>query len=130
VLLLFPFIDRRSPQQTSEIFRAIMINHDEVDIQKAIAVGNLSNLDENGFNTDSTDNNNMNDSSEREYYRYSAQEILLSLPGINSQNYREILNSSKIRNLTDLSQMKEKEFVPFIGPVNAKKLYEFFHHKQ
>jgi ERCC4-type nuclease len=103
-----------------------MINHDEVDIQKAIAVGNLSNLDENGFN----DNNNMNDSSEREYYRYSAQEILLSLPGINSQNYREVLNSSKIRNLADLGQMKEKELVPLIGPANARKLYDFFHHKQ
>jgi ERCC4-type nuclease len=121
-----------------------MINHDEVDENKAMSVGNLAMFNQKNsffgdeFGESAFHQNSSSSSShgmiinqmEKEYYRYSAQEILLSLPGINSQNYRSLLSSEKVNNLKDLSQMKEKELIPLIGPVNAKKLYSFFHQKE
>lgn len=111
-----------------------MINHDEVDVQKAVTVGNISNLTGEVFAAsdqgDHAGNEHSSDNfTEREYYRYSAQEILLSLPGINSNNFRNILNHSKVKCLSDLSKLKENELGAIIGPVNGKKLYAFFHHR-
>lgn len=52
------------------------------------------------------------------------QNILLSLPGVNVQNYRSIMNS--VADLAELSNMSVKQLTPLIGPVNAKKLFTFF----
>jgi ERCC4-type nuclease len=116
----------RSAQQTSEIFRLLMINHEEVDVEKAVSVGNLAMVS----SKENATAGSTNAENEKEFYRYSAQEILLSLPGINSQNYRALLASPKINCLSDLSGMKEKEMAGFLGPVNAKKLYSFFHQEK
>lgn len=102
-----------------------MINHDEVDVDKAVSVGNLAAVTSStGGNTEEIEN-----LQEKEYYRYAAQEILLSLPGINSQNFRNILSSSKVNNLADLSRLSEKDLAQLIGPSNATKLFSFFHQK-
>jgi hypothetical protein len=56
--------------------------------------------------------------------RASAREMLLSLPGINVHNFRDVMNS--VTNLAELSAMSVEQLEPLIGPVNAKKLYSFF----
>lgn len=56
--------------------------------------------------------------------RTSAREILLTLPGINVHNFREVLNN--VNCLADLSAMTEQQLLPLIGPINAKKLCAFF----
>ena len=116
----------RSPQQSAEIFRSLMINHEEVDVQKAVSVGNLSQQSGEGFGQVEGEGSGEN----RDYYRYAAQEILLSLPGVNNMNYRNVLHHSKVKSLSDLSLLSEAELVSLLGPVNAKKLFAFLHHKQ
>jgi ERCC4-type nuclease len=59
--------------------------------------------------------------------RATAHEILMSLPGINVHNFREVTN--KVENLSQLSKMTEAELSPLIGPANAKKLVTFFRQK-
>lgn len=50
--------------------------------------------------------------------------MLLSLPGINTLNYRSIINN--VENISELSEMTVEQLTPLIGPVNAKKLVGFF----
>jgi len=55
--------------------------------------------------------------------RASARDILLSLPGVNVHNFRDIMNS--VTNLAELSAMTEEQLSPLVGPVNARKLFAF-----
>jgi ERCC4-type nuclease len=57
----------------------------------------------------------------------TAQEILLSLPGVNMNNFRNILHN--VKNLEELSTLSEIQLQQLIGPVNAKKLRAFFIHQ-
>lgn len=52
------------------------------------------------------------------------QDILLTLPGINSNNFRAVMNN--VTDLAQLSQMTVQQLTPLIGPINAKKLVSFF----
>ena len=54
----------------------------------------------------------------------AARDMLLSLPGINMQNYRAVMN--RVENIAELSKMNVAQLSPLIGPVNAKKLHIFF----
>jgi hypothetical protein len=56
--------------------------------------------------------------------RASAREVLLSLPGVNVHNYRDVM--SAVTNLAELSTLSVEQLTPLVGPVNAKKLYTFF----
>lgn len=110
----------RSPQSTVEIFRAVAVNHELVDVEKAVSVGAGSEAGreeekwlEQGQQT-----------VESEDARQAAQEILLSLPGINVHNFREVMH--RVENLAELSKMTENELSPIIGPANALKLVSFF----
>ena len=60
----------------------------------------------------------------RQSYRLTAQEILLSLPGIDVNNCNIVM--SAVRNLAELSKLSEKQLEKYIGAANAKKLYSFF----
>jgi DNA excision repair protein ERCC-4 len=52
------------------------------------------------------------------------QDLLLSLPGINSNNFRAVMNN--VTDIAQLSQMSVQQLTPLIGPINAKKLATFF----
>jgi hypothetical protein len=52
------------------------------------------------------------------------QNMLLSLPGINTQNYRAVMNN--VEDIATLSKMSVMQLTPLIGPGNAKKLFSFF----
>eukprot|EP01038_Epipyxis_sp_PR26KG_P009087 gene9087-12256_t len=104
----------KSPAATADIFRSIVINHEEVDVMKAVSLGGVG-------------ENNESDIREEEDARINAQEILLTLPGINPLNYSEIIN--KVENIAELSKMSENELSPLIGPINAKKLVAYFRQR-
>jgi hypothetical protein len=157
-----------------EIFRALVTNHEAVDVEKAVAAGSESDSAASasearglpggasaaaGTEEDATgdgDGDGDGESAPAGYYddvqrpvrkvsatssgaatsrpaaavvadesaRASAREMLLSLPGINVHNFRDVMNS--VTNLAELSGMSVEQLEPLIGPVNAKKLYSFF----
>ena len=53
--------------------------------------------------------------------------MLLSLPGIDSKNYKAVMNN--VGSIAELSRMNIHKLTPLIGPVNAKKLYDFFQRR-
>ena len=57
-----------------------------------------------------------------------AQDMLLSLPCINSLNFRAVM--AAVNSIAELSQLSVAELTPLIGPGNAKKLYFFFRKRQ
>lgn len=137
-----------------DIFRSIVINHAEVDVNKAVCAGGVNNcneeVEEEIYNceeenvTSITYNNNKdsdklyNEEKGKKYsndvsiysaggneeLRQSAKEILLSLPGINVHNFRSVMQS--VSNLAELGGMSETQLIPLLGPGNAKKLRDFF----
>lgn len=159
----------RSAASTVDIFRSLVTNHEEVDVEKAVSAGSLADAflttnstavatitagtivvhgedgdgieeqasgpsgyyDELVPSSNNNGNNNAGGSAgevttaaSEDSARTSAREILLSLPGINVHNFREVLNN--VNCLADLSAMSEAQLQPLIGPVNAKKLHTFF----
>eukprot|EP00981_Chlorochromonas_danica_P014258 scaffold7628_cov253-Ochromonas_danica.AAC.19 len=110
----------RSPQSTVEIFRAVAANHELVDVEKAVSVG----AGTEGGREEEKWLEQGQQTVESEDARQAAQEILLSLPGINVHNFREVMH--RVENLAELSKMTESELSPIIGPANALKLVSFF----
>lgn len=169
MVLLRCALTTRSAVATVDIFRALVTNHEEVDVAKAVAAGSIGGMGladgadtgaadsgvfgEDGFNGDDgaeagdEGGGGRSDAAGRrppvsrsvvslgggargeadlsqENARASAQEILLSLPGINVHNYRDVI--AAVTNLAELSAMSVEQLEPLVGPVNAKKLYTFF----
>lgn len=153
----------RSAASTVDIFRSLVTNHEEVDVEKAVSAGSLADAflttnssvtattttagatavhgeegdgaeeqacgpsgyyDEVVPSSSSNSRSGMTAAAPEDSARTTAREILLSLPGINVHNFREVLNN--VNCLADLSAMSEAQLQPLIGPVNAKKLYTFF----
>lgn len=87
-------------------------------MEKAVTVGSALEGNEAGvsFGVESGQTN--------QELRLTAQEILLSLPGINVHNFRDVMHH--VTNLAELSALTEAELLPLIGPVNAPKLRKFF----
>ncbi len=110
----------RSAASTVEIFKIISSNHEPVDVQKAVAVGAVQGSE--------GQNDGDKIGVEDQEAATAAQEILLSLPGINVHNFREVMNS--VENLCELSKLSEVQLTPLIGPVGAKKLYAFFRQRR
>lgn len=111
----------RSPQQTVAIFKTIAAKHDEADIDKAVTVGSaLENIDGPGDEpmANSSSTTALPDAC------LTAQEMLLSLPGINVHNFRDVMHH--VRDLATLTTLTEAQLTPLVGPGNAKKLRSFF----
>lgn len=100
-----------------DIFREIVFNHVPVDVVKAVTVGAL---------TEGKDG--VDAAVEEAEAMLTAQEILLSLPGINLQNFRDVMNN--VENIAELSRMSVAQLTPLIGPINANKLYTFFRQRR
>lgn len=118
----------RSPQSTAEIFRSIATHHDPVDVQKAVAVGGGAENKDNEEEWVLADPQDREGSMEdNEDARQAATNILLSLPGINVHNFREVMH--QVENLAELAKMSEKQLAPMIGQANAMKLVAFFRQR-
>ncbi len=118
-------MENRSASHTSEIFKTVVTNHEEVDVNKAITVGAV--LDAQGNSVHEGISEEVALAEQEQDARSTAHAILMSLPGINVHNFREITN--KVDNLAELSKMTEAELAPLIGPGNAKKMSAFFRQR-
>ena len=104
-----------------------MHNHDVADADKAVAAG-TSASSSSGDGSGAVDGaEEISATAAAAEARASAQEILLALPGVNPQNYRELMH--RVENLRELSKMTEAELAPILGPQNAKKLVTFFRQR-
>lgn len=97
-----------SPHATIDIFQSVKKNFDNPDVNRCLAIGN--------DDLTTSESNCIDD--------LTPQDILLSLPGINTNNFRAVMNS--VTDLAQLSQMTVQQLTPLIGPINAKKLVSFF----
>lgn len=110
-----------------------MANHDQADVTKAVSAGNATALqldssaafktDVSNDNSNNISNNNNNNYNDKEDARMIAHDILLSLPGINVHNFRDVMNA--VNSLSDLLDMSEESMCQLIGSVNGKKLFAF-----
>lgn len=111
----------RSPHETLKIFKKLKRNHQEVDVDKAVEVGNNESLDEllvggkDGYYNEGDDDDGAND---------AAKTMLMRLPGITAHNARKIMNECS--SIANLSQLSREELRRLAGPVAGQKLFAFF----
>lgn len=112
----------RSPHETLKIFRKLKRNHQEVDVDKAVEIGNNESLDEllvggkDGYYNEGEDEDDAaND---------AAKSMLLRLPGVNAHNARKIM--SECDSIASLAQLSREELRRLVGPVAGQKLFTFF----
>lgn len=56
------------------------------------------------------------------------QEILRSMPGINSKNYRLVM--SKVENIEELSKLSVEDLKEILGQEAGNKLHNFIHKRE
>ncbi len=113
----------RSPHETLKIFKKLKRNHQEVDVDKAVEIGSNESLDElllggeDGYykEDDEGNNNGSND---------VAKQMLLRLPGVNTNNARKIM--SECNSIAELAELSREELRRIAGPVAGQKLFTFF----
>ena len=103
----------RSPHHTVEIFKTIKSSFDEPEVSQAIAAGTST--------SSSTDDSEYNSSE-------TAQEILLSLPGITIHNFRKVMDT--VDSISELTQLSCKQLISILGNTCGKQLYFFFHQQR
>lgn len=101
----------RSPHCTTDIFKAIMAGHEEVDEGKAVTCGASLSTMGGGAGVDEDE------------ARSTARDMLLRLPGINQTNVYSVIDGCE--NLADLASRSEIDLQSMIGPVNARTLWNF-----
>lgn len=98
-------------------------NHQEVDVDKAVEIGNNDSLDDllfggaDGYDDyDDTDEKNE-----------TAQRMLLRLPGVTPHNARKIM--SEVESIAELAELSRDDLKSMIGPVAGQKLFTFFRQR-
>ncbi|GAA5943954.1 ssDNA endodeoxyribonuclease RAD1 [Sporobolomyces koalae] len=106
-----------SPYQTVEIFRELKASREEPDERKAVLVG----LDEDsgGVAAEGTASGVAGEAG----FNLTPQEMLRSLPGLTSSNYRHL--SAKVTNMEELAKLDLNELQQLIGNEPGKKLHDF-----
>ena len=100
-----------------------MNKHPAVDVHKAVTVGSTS--ASGGSGGDSTEFAGL---SAAEDARVAANEMLLSLPGVNASNVRAVQSGAD--SIFHLSQMTVQQLSGLLGnQTNAKKLHSFFRQR-
>mmetsp|Transcript_50004 Transcript_50004/g.56630 ORF Transcript_50004/g.56630 Transcript_50004/m.56630 type:complete len:1000 (-) Transcript_50004:111-3110(-) len=118
------FLWSRSPYETLKLFKELKVNHDEVDVAKAIEVGKSESLDA-LLQIGKTDNGGDNDEEEEDEINEAGRDMLLQLPGVNMQIARKIMQECD--SLSDLIAMNRNQLRALAGPVPGQKLFTFFH---
>ncbi|KAK6537076.1 hypothetical protein TWF281_001276 [Arthrobotrys megalospora] len=95
-----------SPYQTAEIFEELKKNEQEPDPLKAVSIGLADGED--GYSI----------------YAPTPTDILKAIPGINEQNYKQIL--LEIDTIMELGNMSEKDLTRILGPEVARRVHGFF----
>lgn len=111
----------RSPHVTADIFKTLKAGRLDADPDQATAVGNKSYL---GTDDEAGDYAGGDSSVEAEAASAAARDMLMSLPGIDTKNYKAVMN--RVSSIHELSTLNVHQLAPIIGPANAKKLVTFF----
>ena len=111
----------RSPHETVKVFKALKINHNEPDVDRAIDVGSNESLDSllgsntKGSEHDDDDENEINE---------AARDMLLRLPGVTINNARKIMKECD--SIAELADMPRDDLKKLVGPLTGQKLFTFF----
>eukprot|EP00794_Sanderia_malayensis_P007973 gene7973-8832_t len=99
----------QSPYATAEIFEDLKSNYPDPDPEIAMSIG----LD-------------VEEVAASLMYSIAPQDFIQKMPGINSKNYRYILN--KVKDISELTRLSEDKLTEILGNAKcAKLLYEFIH---
>lgn len=117
-----------------QIFRSLAAHHASADVHKAMTVGACIDTSRDQRHRESLEDwiDSKGSGSKKkggcmgeheEECRATAQDILLSLPGINVHNFRGVMD--QVANLAALTKMSAADLTPLIGGANARKLVAF-----
>lgn len=115
----------RSPHATVDIFKTLKENFEEADVDRAIQIGSDGASGSRGMGPSGDGNIDLGDTP-ADNIHMTVNDMLLSLPGINVQNCRKVTDA--VESIAHLSSLSVEKLTPLIGPVNAKKLFAFFHN--
>ncbi|KAN0059816.1 DNA repair protein RAD16 [Thecaphora frezii] len=107
-----------SPFATADIFAELKQNFEEPDAARVAMVG----LEESTGEAADTRGRSTNPNSEHSF-NLTPQDMLRALPGVNTKNYRYIMN--QVRDLADLCDMSEDELRDLIGVEPSRQLLNF-----
>ena len=102
----------RGPFETVKIFKSLKMNHEEPDIKRAVDIGKDESIE--AISTGDEINE-------------AARDMLLRLPGINSNNALKIINHCD--SFVELVKMSREDLKKLLGPLTGQKLFTFFHKK-
>lgn len=111
----------KSPHETLRLFKQLKVNHEEVDVHKAIEIGKADSLD----SLLKTDHSEEGDEAEEDEINEAGRDMLLQLPGVNVHIARRIMQECD--SLADLISMNRDQLRTIAGPVTGQKLFTFFH---
>lgn len=111
----------RSPHDTLKVFKALKTNHDEVDIEKAVAIGSNEALDAQIMGKDSDDEGNNRD------YNEEGRKMLRQLPGITDHNMRKVMSTCD--SIAELASLSREDMKKLLGPLPGQKLFTFFNQR-
>ena len=106
----------RTPQSTLNLFRDLKVNHEEVDVERAIEIGR-NESEEYLLQADNGDG-------DEDEINEAARDILLRLPGVTVQSARRIMQECD--SLAELSLMSRDDLRRIAGPATGQKLFTFF----
>ncbi|OBZ86984.1 DNA repair protein rad16 [Choanephora cucurbitarum] len=98
-----------SPHETAKIFSELKKTEKEPNAETATAIG-----------AEGTENGDT-------VYNMTPQEILRSMPGVTSANYKLIMN--QVKDLEELLHLSKRKIQGIIGEELGNKLYNFIHKK-
>ena len=106
----------RSPHETLKLFKTLKVNHEEVDVDKAVAIGSNESIDALlDMKDDDGDEVEINE---------AARDMLLRLPGINLYNARKIMKECD--SIAELAGMPREKLKEILGPLSGQRLFTFF----
>lgn len=106
----------RSPYETLRVFKTLKQNHEEVDVDKAVDIGQNESVE--ALLSEVSDDDEINE---------TARDMLLRLPGVSVHNARKIMRECD--SIADLAQMSREELKRVAGPMVGQKLFTFFRQK-
>jgi DNA excision repair protein ERCC-4 len=107
----------RSPHETLRLFKGLKVNHDEVDVAKAMEIGKADSLE----SLLRTDQPVEGGGEEEDEINEAGRDMLLQLPGVNIHIARRIMQECD--SLTDLIAMNRDQLRAVAGPVTGQKLF-------
>ena len=124
----FRLLWSKSPHETLKLFKLLKSNHEEVDVDKAVAIGSNESIDAMMLLEDTKDGTSKDvQPKQTADINEAGKDMLLQLPGITIHNARKVMNAcDSIAELAGFSREKMKEI---LGPLAGQKLFTFFHQR-